>query len=208
MAGLLLYGYSFAVPTVLKGKMTKIIAAALSMLCVASAAQANTVYTWYGDNKVTPYGITLQMDLTDAAVATGSFKFDSASSDPTGLARFFYTYPGDAAAISWHEGQAPYYGNFRLDLAFASDGALSGEIFAQNFNNQISLEGTAGRFTITDAESDGTMEGAGCVHGTTCAGGTGVFTSYSYTVPEPGSLALIGLGVFGIGAIGRRKAKA
>lgn len=188
--------------------MKKLIAAALAMLCAASAAQANTVYTWYGDNNLPPYSIKLQIDLTDDALATGAFNYDYSQPDRTGLARVFYTYPGDAAPIDWHNGLPSYYGEFKLNLSFGPDGALSGSIFARNFNNQISLEGTAGRFTITDAESDGSMLGAGCEHGNICAGGTGVFTYYSYTVPEPASLALIGLGVAGMAAVGRRKAQA
>lgn len=190
--------------------MKKIAAALLSTLSLVSAAHANTVYSWHGDNNLAPYNVTLQIDLTDDALATGTFKFDSQGLNDTGLARFFYTYPGDFAPVVWVSGQGrdPYFDVVRLDLTFGADGALSGTIDARNFNSEIGLTGTSGRFTIDYANSDATMLAAGCVYGQPCSGGTGTVTWYSYTVPEPGSLALIGLGLVGLGSFARRKPKA
>lgn len=187
-----------------------------SLLSLASiASQAGVLYEWRPLNGELPRDVTLRMEFTEAAVASGGLDFHVPEGDwpdsypDAGLISIYFSTPGNAP-ISYR----PAAGKFRyglgmldLNLSFDRGGLLSGYIYANDAHSHFEMVSQGGLFTILDARSDGGMEGAGCGSDwKMCRGATGQLQRVD--VPEPGSIALLAiglLGTFGIRSKARKK---
>lgn len=187
-----------------------VLASFLSLASVAS--QAGVLYEWRPLNGELPRDVTLRMEFTEAAVASGVLDFQVPEGDwvesypDAGLISIYFSTPGNAP-ISYR----PAAGKFRyglgildLNLSFDRKGFLSGYIYANDAHSNFEMVSQGGLFTILDARSDDGMEGAGCGSDwKMCRGATGQLQRVD--VPEPGSAALIGIGLMAAFGIRRRK---
>jgi hypothetical protein len=188
--------------------MKKLIACAIAALSFHANSQANVVYEWQGNNDATPYNITMRMEFSDAAVEAGrlSLKMREHDFDPqAGLVNFYYKAPGKAQPITYATRERAFAEGdlLEMDIVFLDDLTLAGGFKAINVESHIFMESVSNLFTVTYANSDATMIDAGCTPWNNCAGGTGVFRQ----VPEPGSMALVGLGLLGLARHARSKRK-
>lgn len=188
--------------------MKKLIACAIAALSFHANSQANVVYEWQGNNDATPYNITMRMEFSEAAFDAGrlSLRMRENDFDPeSGLVNFYYKAPGKPRPITYSTREHAFGEGdlLEMDIVFLDDLTLSGSFKAFNFESHIFMESASNLFTVTYANSDATMIDAGCAPWSNCAGGTGVFRQ----VPEPGSIALVGLGLLGLARHARSKRK-
>ena len=186
--------------------------AALSLCLLPLASQAGIMYEWRALNNETPRGITLQLEFDQKTVKSGAFSFamnhDYDSDEAlarTGLLGLRYAFPGasEVMAYSWKNGFETGLGSLDMELSFEQDGSLSGYIYANNSRHHVQMASMANIFTVLDANSDEGMPSAECgwTTGIDCAGATGEIRRAD--IPEPGSIALMGLGLFAAAAMRR-----
>lgn len=187
--------------------MKKLIACAIAAMSFHASSRANVVYEWHGNNDATPYNITMRMEFSDAAYDAGRLTLKMREHDfdaDAGLVNFYYKAPGKPRPITYDRDRTFGEGDLlEMDIVFLDDLTLSGSFKAFNFESHIFMESANNLFTVTYANSDATMIDAGCAPWSNCAGGTGVFRQ----VPEPGSIALMGLGLLGLARHARSKRK-
>jgi len=186
--------------------MKKLITCALAALSIHASSQANVVYEWQGNNDAAPYNLSLRMEFTDAAFAAGAVHLWARQYQflpNTGLVSFHYTFPGVAQPISYLPTERPFGEGelLDMDIVFKDDLTLSGSFKAIGIESHVFMDSVGSLFTVTNANSDAGMLWAGCAPWTACAGATGVFRQ----VPEPGSMALVGLGLVGLAWRVRRR---
>ena len=102
------------------------------------------------------------------------------------------------------------------------DGIPAGVIFTGTFTGNVTMSGAAGSGYVVYGQFSGTLSGGGTLSGvlsiTTSLSGKNGYTgrlgvgsvdiSGGSAVPEPSTLGLLGSGLFGLGALVRRKIKA
>lgn len=188
--------------------------AALSLCLLPLASQAGVIYEWRALNHETPRGITLQLEFDESTIASGAFSyvlqqdFDfETPSAGSGLLGLHYAFPGvsEEMRYSWQKGFNNGLGSLDMELRFERGGFLSGYIYANNSEHHFVMSSMGNRFTVTDANSDQGMPGAGCDWMVDCAGAVGQIRRAD--IPEPGSLALLGIGLLGAASLRRKTAR-
>lgn len=190
--------------------------AALSLCLLPLCSQAGVIYEWRALNHETPRGITLQLEFEQSAVDSGAFSF-SLNDDyyvaqqhaETGLLGLRYAFPGadEAMRYSHKDGFASGFGTLEMELRFDQGGFLSGYIYANDDHHHFQMSSSGSTFTILDANSDEGMPSAECgwTVGIDCSGATGQIVRTA--IPEPGSLALMGIGLFAAARLRRKPAR-
>lgn len=197
----------------------KIVSAALAAIMALSSplSQAGIVYQWQATNDLTPHGIRLELEFDQATVASGAFdlRLDAEGYPGTvrpdsGLLRFYYAIPVWETAsgyqyleMSYFPRQEPFqygHGSLEIHIQFAAGGFLAGSIAANAVSpdNQFLMQSAGNTFTVLRAGVEYGQSAAGCnwIDGTVCAGATGEIKRTD--IPEPSSLALVGIGVFAL----------
>jgi hypothetical protein len=199
--------------------MKTLLASLIAALSFHAASHADVIYEWQGNEDATPYNIAMRMVFTDDAVASGSARVTGYGALPpdSALLLFSYQMPNAASPMSFAPSPVPVWSDnvFSMNVTFLDDGTLSGSLYANDTVSHIRLASSGNLFTVVSANSDAGMIGAGCALWTDCAGATGVFRRVGMAaaeadaeVPEPGSLALFGLGLLAAARSSRRRRKA
>jgi hypothetical protein len=184
-------------------------------LAAATSAKADVVYaytglpTYQGQNGEAAVGTTLTLDLTDAAVASGSFtlsgygSLDSAAytGDVSGLVSFTTPAPFNATQTSIDGG-----GSFTVSFTFDATGAITTDtVEYYGLDSDGQLSGT-GILTTGSIGSDALGCDSDASSGICTVSGAWTATSTDATtasVPEPTTWAL--LGSFGLLLIAVRR---
>lgn len=204
---------------------TRLLSALALLLCTHAASQAGVVYQWTGAGQALPHDITLSLEFSDAAVASGSASFhlkarDYETSYPNSpLLSLSYSVPGvmpmqySPVSEKFNGG----LGSLDIDVTFTADGYLMGWIRANDANSDFEMRSTGTLMAVLGAHSDQGMGGAGCGFGSNCGGATGYLQRVAMAelgaereaaVPEPGTLGLLAAGAGAIAALRRRKVRA
>lgn len=187
------------------------------LMSLSGLANAGVWYQWHATNHVAPFGITLMLEFDPAAVKAGSFsmQFNEISNEhnpnhiyPTsGLLTLSYT-TGTGGGITWkpREGiTSPGPAILDMHIVFSPGFHLSGHLYAHNFDSQFGIatgNGSDPNFTLYQASSDAGMNGCGWPSSEApCFGATGQLRQ----IPEPGTIAMLGLGLGAVGLLGARR---
>jgi hypothetical protein len=192
-------------------------------LALCGTASANVLYKWHDLHSgpdALPYGVSLEIELTDSAVASGAVDYAFTCTDAMGcaadaaspVARFLFS--GVTPPISYAPRTQPltYLAMLTLSLTFTPDGLLAGSISANNAESDFAASsGLDHVFRIDSVHSD-FGHGGGCdLWGDQCNGATGLMRAVALVdpapVPEPGVLALAGAALLAALAGSRRTRK-
>ena len=186
---------------------------ALSICLLPLSSNAGVLYKWRSLNNETPRGITLELEFDANTVASGEFSMTvtPGAEEPLakhGLLGLRYAFPGSSEPLYYSAAEDSFrYGLGELDIrvSFDKGGYLTGYIYANDAQHHIGMDSMGRKFTIFDANSDEGMPSAECgwQSDIPCAGATGHIRRID--IPEPASVALLGIGLLAAG-IGRRKA--
>jgi hypothetical protein len=201
----------------------------LLALCftVQHSAHAGVMYSWTQTeaSDLMPPGLRLEMVFSDDAVASGAVNLDIYDycfgatdcmlDSQTSLLSLTYWFDNGADGwnrIEYRHGQAPRYWHniLSLSVTFAADGLLRGSIRVNDGNSDFHMASDGAVFTVIRAGSD---EPFGCgFEYPYCEGAKGYIGAVSSAriaqaqVPEPGTLAILGIGLLAAAVVrGRRQ---
>lgn len=194
------------------------------LLLSCSQAHAGVLYTWHstGDPQALPQGLTLEIEFSEAAVASGSVHYvidncgmpEYCGPDPDApVTRFLFD--GVTPPIHYAPGLEPMhpFASLLVSVRFEANGYLSGSIWANDTASQIAASSAGTLFTIDGVRSDAGTGGGCDPWGDDCHGATGylrtanALASHVAIVPEPGMPALFATGLLtllGLGVLKRR----
>lgn len=191
-----------------------------TLLAASNLANAGIWYQWHATNHLAPHGISLILEFDPAVVKAGTFQMQLDISDneytldpvyeQSGLLNLSYS-GGLGGGIYWKPRKGitdPGPVRLNMNVSFGPGNHLTGHIYAFNFDSQFGMTTDLAKsphFMIYAAESDAGMNGCGWASAgqTPCYGATGQIRR----IPEPASVALLGLGAVGLIATRRRCAK-
>lgn len=183
--------------------------AAAGLSLAAASSHAGVVYEWVIVNDHAPQRVAMRLEFKESTIAKGSFGLDYDASTgqalpDSGLISFsfgnlFHATPGTTF---------PYeLGYLRMSLGFTQNNFyLTGSINALDLHTRLnastgfSPNQDERLFTFYNTDSDG-LPYCYWEPNRSCSGATGYFRQ----VPEPGSLAILGLGALGVFLARRRK---
>lgn len=194
--------------------------AALVLLSLASVASANVIYNW---ETVTPSptisSAVGRLKITDAAWAAGQASYVAAPTCPTltncdygdpssPFVQFYFRVnaPNPTAAdidLNLVEGTGlvfPLIDWFRASFTI-EDSTLNLNVFANTGETDMRMTSNS----ITRFGSDSPFFGAACFN-PGCSGATGRWVQEPAQIPEPGSIALLGIGMLSLVYLRRIKA--
>lgn len=201
--------------------MKKLLAFALAALSIHASSQADVIYEWNSIGNTTPKDISMKLVFGDELIGQDSYAYTLHAGWPfndshyTGLKEISFSATG-ARPMSLFPGQqveAPYL-DLVLNLQFLAGGQLGGSIYFNDSQSDVRLASTDGVFSVLAMHSDANPDGSGisCDGVANCAWSTGTLNRLdsanqleSRAVPEPASVALVGLGLLGIASLRRRK---
>lgn len=186
-----------------------------ALLILAAPARANVVYTFTPTTvtrtpslPVPTLGIGFRLELTDEAIADGSFALFEPTSGP---ADFPPSYTGDVGEFVRfsYEGESATRTDrttsLDLSLTFSPSGdVVAGRVAARGQNANLDL-GISGNFVSGFFGTEEPSCNADVLNRVCFESGPLVRTSVPSNVPEPDSLALLGVGALGMGAVARRR---
>lgn len=194
--------------------MKKKLVAALLAVCVSASASADVIYNWTtveSSFDKLPVEPRLSLVFSDEAVSAGhtTFKVNGWQGIRDSSLLELHFSAGPYASIDYINGKVfgpGDSGTLSGDVNFTSDGFLTGSFLANNQNIDFKVASVGNLFTFERIASDGFL-GASCpMYRQDCHGASGYFQkATSYSVPEPGSIALMLAGIMGLAGFAYRK---
>jgi hypothetical protein len=184
---------------------------------VHTSSLADVIYEWQSVANETPKNVSVKIVFTDEVVNSGAFSASVWIPD----SHYLPDMPG-LVSIDFHadgtgwmhfapaeQRHYPYF-DLRISMSFAQNGVLSGGFYFNDSETDVLVSGTDGLFSIVDLHSDRTMDGRGirCAGEADCKWSTGYMqrtSPPSSEVPEPSTWPLLGAGMMGLIAAGRRR---
>jgi hypothetical protein len=200
--------------------MKQLLAVAVAALSIHTSSHADVMYTWSSAANGTPVDVSMTLVFSDDAVAQGALSYHvnpmQTTSSVSGL-KYFWFGADNLYRTTYDPTKSLFAGGtgyLDLNLQFNPAGYLTGRIYANDQNSDVTLaSNTAGLFTISAMHSDQDPMGTriscdgkpGCTWSSGALERVTMMQAAASQVPEPGSLALIGLGMLGLGwAVKRR----
>jgi hypothetical protein len=183
---------------------------AASALCLTSlGSNAGVVYEWHSLTTPQPQEVKLRLEFDESVVNAGSirqtiwvspYQFDATS--PLISMRFGLNAYGDLFYYSPRT-SAPSHGSVTLNFTFGTDGLLRGGLSAYDWMGTMDIASTGSVFTVRNSYNDNPLVYCAAGGTTPCFGALGEMRRVEAAIPEPGSLALLGLGL--AAALGARR---